>query len=165
MSWMGLHLELIGWRKCPTCAYCEKEEKKMIKLEELNPKNVKLSPEEQANLVILHDKINKIRNLWAKPMTVTSGFRSKEDHLRIYREKAYKANVKFDETKVPMLSKHLFGQAVDIADPNGELAKWCHDNVKALEDAGLWCEATEDTHGWVHFQIEAPRSGVRFFKP
>ena len=137
----------------------------MIKIEELNPKNVKLTAEEQANLAILHEKINKIRNLWAKPMIVTSGFRSKEDHLRVYREIAYRKDVKFDESKVPMGSKHLYGKAVDISDPKGELAKWCHENVKHLEDIGLWLEATEDTIGWVHFQIEPPKSGNRFFKP
>lgn len=165
MSWMELHVELIGWRKCRTCAYCVKEEKKMIKMEELNPKNFKLTPEEQANLSILHEKINKIRNLWAQPMIVTSGFRSKEDHLRIYKEKAYRDNIKFDESKVPMASKHLYGKAVDIADNEGLLAQWCHENIKHLEDIGLWCEDTESTLGWVHFQIEPPKSGNRFFKP
>lgn len=137
----------------------------MITLAELNPKNFKMSDEEEANLLILHEKINKIRTLYAKPMVVTSGFRSKDDHLRIYREIAAKKGKDFDESKVPMASKHLYGKAVDISDPKGELAKWCHENVKHLEDIGLWCEDTAVTKGWVHFQIEPPKSGNRFFKP
>lgn len=96
-------------------------------------------------------------------MVVTSGLRSMEDHLCIYREKAAKEGVAFDESKVPKKSLHLFGAAVDIWDPHGELMDWCVKNEKRLEQIQLWVEA--GTRGWVHFQIYAPNSGKRFFKP
>lgn len=132
----------------------------MIILKELNPKNFPTTPEIDSNLVELLEKINKIRTLWGKPMICTSGLRSMEDHLRIYKDKGIT-----DQSKIPMASKHLYGQACDISDPKGELAKWCHENIKHLEEIGLWCEATESTPTWVHFQILPPKSNNRFFKP
>jgi uncharacterized protein YcbK (DUF882 family) len=139
----------------------------MITLKEVL-KGAKLEdqPEDvRANLAILIAKVNKIREAYGKPMTVTSGLRTMADHLRIYREKAEKAGVPFDESKVPMKSQHLKGAALDISDPNQELQAWCLANVSTLEQAGLWCESFSATPNWVHFQIFAPRSGNRFFNP
>ena len=119
----------------------------------------------QHNLEDLLVKINKIRTAWAKPMTITSGYRSMQDHLRIYSEinaklrKAGKA-----ERKVPMGSKHLLGLACDVSDPDGSLHDWCVANTKLLEDVGLWCEVKDDA-ARVHFQSEAPASKKRFFIP
>ena len=158
------HPELTGWLKCNNCGFCKKSEKSMLTIQELNPKNFPLTPEQEANLLILHEKINKIRLAWGKPMIVTSGFRSMEDHLRIYKELAVKRHQTYDESKVPMASKHLYGKAVDISDPDGSLYQWCQDNVKVLEDVGLWLEIKDDQHR-VHFQTEAPKSGSRFFHP
>lgn len=117
----------------------------------------------QANLPILLERVNKIRTLWGKSMTVTSGVRTMEDHLRIYREKAEAAGVPFDESKVPMKSKHLYGQAVDIADSGLNLTTWLKANPQILVDAQLWCE--EGNANWVHFQILPPKSGNRWFLP
>ena len=114
----------------------------------------------QHNLEELLVKVNKVRTAYARPMTVTSGYRSMYDHKRIYNAKGI-----FDESKIPMKSKHLFGQAVDIYDPNKELQKWCLDNVKMLEEIGLWMEDFSATKNWVHFQIVPPKSGKRFFMP
>lgn len=130
----------------------------MFVLSELNPHNFKTTPQVDANLLILLDKINIIRTVYGIPMIVDSGYRSIEDHLRIYREKGIT-----DKTKIPMKSKHLYGQAVDIADHEGKLMLWCKANTQELERAGLWCE--DGTHGWVHFQIIPPSSGHRFFLP
>lgn len=112
------------------------------------------------NLLELLIKINKVRDAYGRPMTVTSGFRSMEDHLRIYREKGIT-----DKSKIPMKSKHLFCQAVDIYDPKGELKKWVKDNLKLIEEIGLWMEDFDSTPNWVHFQILPPASNARFFKP
>lgn len=113
----------------------------------------------QANLQILLDRVNKIRAEWGKPMTVTSGLRTMEDHLRIYAEKGIT-----DPAKIPMQSKHLYGQAVDIYDPDLELTAWLKQNDnQSLIDAGLWCEA--GNANWVHFQIVPPKSGSRWFLP
>lgn len=135
----------------------------MIVYKELNPKGFPTTPEIEKNLKELLKRINVVRTEWNRPMRVTSGLRSKEDHLRIYRNIAISKNKPFDESKVPMASKHLYGKACDILDPNGELMAWLKANPEVLKDAGLWCE--EGCLGWVHFQIEPPKSGKRWFLP
>ena len=120
--------------------------------------------EHQANLKELHKRINLIREAYGKAMVPTSGYRSKEDHIRIYKELAIKRNVPFDETKIPWGSQHLKGAAVDISDPDGKLYEWTEQNKKLLEQIGLWCEVKDDQRR-VHYQIYPPKSGNRFFKP
>lgn len=111
-----------------------------------------LNQELKANLVILLDKLNKVRALYGKVMVCTSGFRSMENHLEIYRKKAEKAGVPFDESKVPKKSKHLFCQAADFSDPTGELKKWAALHEKELLEIGVWLEAADSTPGWLHAQ-------------
>ena len=133
----------------------------MISMEELLNKKYKLEDqpkETQDNLQTLLVRVNKIRTLWNKPMIVTSGLRTIEDHLRIYKEKGI-----IDKSKIPMKSKHLYGQAVDISDPKLALTAWLKEVKSRLEDAELWCE--EGNKNWVHFQIVPPGSGVRWFLP
>jgi hypothetical protein len=95
--------------------------------------------------------------------------RTKESQLRIYREKAKKKQFPFedgvfDESKVPMNSRHLYGQAVDIYDPGLKLTAWLKENdSQRLKNAELWCE--EGNSDWVHFQIVPPKSGKRWFNP
>lgn len=123
-----------------------------------------LDEDVQNNLKVLQERVNKIRELWGKAMTVTSGFRSMDDHIRIYKNKAKKEGKVFDESKVPKKSKHLYGQALDISDPNLALTKWLKENnSQRLVDAGLWCE--EGNSNWVHFQCVPPGSGKRWFLP
>lgn len=62
-------------------------------------------------------------------------------------------------------SKHITCEAVDLADPEGELDDWCMDNGKALEQVGLWQEHPSATKGWCHLQIVPPKSGRRVFYP
>lgn len=131
----------------------------MISLKELNPKNFPTTPEIDTNLNTLLERMNKVRTAWNKPMTVTSGLRDLEDHKRIYKAKGVA------EAKIPLQSRHLYGKAVDIADPKGELWTWCKANEALLKDIGLWMEHGDSTKGWCHFQIEPPKSGKRFFKP
>jgi uncharacterized protein YcbK (DUF882 family) len=107
-----------------------------------------LSPEIQKNLENLLVIINNIRTLYDKPMIVTSGLRTMEEHLAIYAKKGIT-----DKSKIPMKSKHLFGLAVDISDPNGELKTWCKANEKVLKEMGVWMEDFSSTPNWVHFQI------------
>lgn len=133
----------------------------MISMNELL--NNKYTLEEQTqeiqnNLAILLEKVNKIRTLWNKPMTVTSGLRTMEDHLRIYAEKGIT-----DPAKIPMKSKHLYGQACDISDPGLVLTTWLKSNPQILEDVELWCE--QGNKNWVHFQVVPPKSGNRWFLP
>mgnify|MGYP000916116052 CR=1 FL=1 len=62
-------------------------------------------------------------------------------------------------------SKHMTGQAIDIADPDGNLDEWCLAHLTTLERCGLWLEHPSATKGWCHVQIVAPRSGNRVFYP
>jgi uncharacterized protein YcbK (DUF882 family) len=128
-----------------------------ITMQELKGNN-QVSPEIQANLDKLLIAINKIRDAWGKPMTVTSGFRTMEDHLRIYKQKGIT-----DPKKIPMQSKHLYGKAVDIADPGLVMTAWLKANPDILKDNGFWCE--DGNSNWVHFQIESPASGKLWFLP
>lgn len=117
------------------------------------------------DLSILLERANKLRAAYNKPLTVTSGFRSWNDHVRIYKEKAQKRGVPFYIDQVPKKSKHLYCQAVDISDPNQELKKWVLANIKLMEEIGLWFEDFAYTKNWVHIQIYPPASGNRFFMP
>lgn len=109
----------------------------------------------QQNLQELCKRINVIRDLYGKPMIVTSGYRSENEHRRIYSRKGIK--------NPPMGSKHLIGAACDILDEDGSLMDWLKEHKFELEGAALWCE--DGTKGWVHFQIIPPKSGRRFFLP
>lgn len=129
----------------------------MILMKELDPDG-KATPEQEKNLEVLLEKLNKVRALYGKPMKVTSGLRAMEDHLRIYKDKAKKKQAPFqdgvfDESKVPMKSRHLFGYAADVYDPKKELQEWCKNNEDKLKDIGLWMESFSATPNWCHFQI------------
>lgn len=112
----------------------------------------------QDNLNILLTKINIIRKIWNKPMIVTSGLRTIDEHILIYKKKGILVDI-------PMKSKHLSGDACDIYDPNKELQNFILNNIRMLEDVGLWCEDFNYTPNWVHFQTIPPKSGKIFFIP
>ena len=113
----------------------------------------------QGNLKVLWFRINKVRTAYGHPMVVTNCYRSMAEHLKIYKDKGV--------TKVPLMSKHLSGCAVDIADPTGELNAWCKANQTLLKQIGLWCENRQGN--WQHFQSEPFKSykldGSVFFAP
>lgn len=115
----------------------------------------------QQNGEVLLKKINIVRAAYNKPVKVTSGYRSKQRHMDIYRAKGV------PESKIPMSSQHLSFFAVDIADPKGELYKWMQEHPEVLEQADMYCEL--DTKGWVHFQCNHFKSykpgGTRWFNP
>lgn len=127
----------------------------MIKLAELNKRNYPTDGIIRSNLEALCKSLNIVRKAWGKPMIVTSGLRSQKQQEEL---------IKAGKSNAPK-SLHLVGLAADIADPDGELAKWCLENVKILEEAQLWLEHPDYTVGWVHFQRSPPRSGRRFFIP
>ena len=131
----------------------------MISRKELNPKSFALTEVQEQNQQVLFEAINKVRAAYGKPMYVTSGVRDMQDHLRIYKEKGV------PEDKVPMGSQHLQGAAVDIADSDSSLWNWCMVNMQVLIEAGLYLEDKEATPTWIHFQVKAPKSGKRIFKP
>jgi hypothetical protein len=109
-----------------------------------------LTVELALNAASLLASINYIRGVYGKPLKLSSGYRP--GHFN----KAAKGSDN---------SSHLTCEAIDIADANGTFVEWCLDNVVELAKAGLYMEAPENTHGWVHLQIRKPKSGNRIFTP
>lgn len=113
-----------------------------------------LDSETQENLTILHERINKLRTAYGKPLTVNDGYRRPQD---IPKNGAAK-------------SKHLFGQAIDLDDDDTHyLWDWVKENLELMQEIGLWIEDPRWTHGkvgtWMHFQTVPPGSGKRIFIP
>jgi len=104
----------------------------------------------RANLEKLMIAINLIRDLYGKPMMVSSGYRPAA------------AN-----TAAGGASKscHLTCEAVDFADRDRKLTKWCLANLDILEQAGLYMESPVAAPTWVHLQTRPPKSGKRIFLP
>lgn len=113
----------------------------------------------KANIEKLLKKVNKLQERYGKlQFKVTSGLRSLRYHFEIYRRKGIT-----DPKKIPMKSKHLFGQAVDIEDKDGKLYAWVQKNEAILKELGLHYEL--GTRGWLHLQSVAPGSGKTGFFP
>lgn len=117
----------------------------------------------QRNLEVTRDRANELEKRSGLSFTATSGFRSLQHHIDIYRTKALKEGRFFSKLQVPLNSRHLTGEAVDIADPTGAIYKWAYENQNVLEELKLWCE--KGTKGWVHIQTKPPKSDNRFFLP
>jgi len=129
--------------------------------EMLKDKKLEDLPEEHAaNLAIVLERINKVREKYGKPMTPTSVYRSLAEHLAIYAKKGIT-----DKKLIPMGSGHLRGECVDIADPKGELRDWVLKNLDFVQELGFWFEDFRYTKGWVHFSIKPPTSNKRIFVP
>lgn len=108
-------------------------------------------------------KVNQFFAKYPGLFVVPSGFRTMEDHLRIYREKGI-----VDPAKIPMRSNHLTGHAVDLvprSEAVTELKQYVLENILLAEELGLYFEDFGATKNWVHVQDVAPSSGKRFFKP
>lgn len=111
------------------------------------------SEEIQNNLTTLLGKLNQVRSKYGKPMKVSSGLRTMAHHMEIYKEKAEKEGVPFDPSKVPLKSKHLYGQAADLVPADvDDFKQWCTDNDDFLREVGIWMEAFDSTPTWVHQQ-------------
>lgn len=128
----------------------------MITMQELTMGRDQTYPQDytravKQNLSVLLEKINVIRNKYDQPMTVNSGWRPPS--INAATPGAAKA------------SKHMIGLAVDIKDTDNKLWNWCIANLETLQELGLYLEDRRYTTSWVHFQIGAPASGKRIFKP
>ena len=100
----------------------------------------------------LEDLVRKVNALNYQPaMYASSCLRDLESQKRI--------------NPTALGSSHLYGCAVDIADPKGELAVWLKKNQHLLVTYGLWMEDPRYTKGWVHLQTYAPKSFNRIFIP
>jgi uncharacterized protein YcbK (DUF882 family) len=125
----------------------------MISLKELNPHNYPTTPEIDANLLVLLNKINQVRTAYGIPMIVTSGLRDQAQQQQLIAE---------GKSNAPR-SHHLTGEAVDIYDPDGKLHEFTLNNQALMESIGLYMETRQGS--WQHYQIVAPASGKRWFNP
>lgn len=102
------------------------------------------------NLDKLLKALNKFRAAYGKPMVVSSGYRP-----GLYNTKAGGAQK----------SNHMICLACDFKDTDNSLDEFCLNNLKLLEEWGLYLEHPDSTPGWCHLQVVAPGSGSRVFKP
>lgn len=154
---MQFHPSLRDWFRC-SCGFSRDIygfHAMKITIEELNSHKYPTTPEIDANLNILLERINRVRDAFNKPMIITSGLRSQEQQ---------QALIASGKSNAPH-SKHLNGEACDVDDPNGELKSWVMANLSIIENIGLWMEDFNHCSNWIHFQIVAPNSGNRFFIP
>lgn len=107
-----------------------------------------LSDKLEENLRKLLVSLNKFRNIYGKPMTVTSGYRPGKYNTAAGGAKA---------------SAHLSCEACDFHDPDGTLDSYCLVNQQVLAECGLWLESPDSTPNWTHLDIK-PRNN-RVFKP
>lgn len=114
-------------------------------------KQYPLTQEMEQNLQKLLKALNLFRQMYGKPMSVTSG----------YRPAAINATVANAAKK----SNHMVCLACDFKDTDGSLDKYCMDNKYILEQCGLYLEHPDATPGWCHLQCVPPKSGNRVFRP
>lgn len=95
----------------------------------------------QNNLNKLLTAINKLRELYGKPMYISS----------LYRPGHY--NTKAGGGK---RSAHLTLEACDFADKDRALTNFCTDEI--LEQCGLWMESPDVATTWCHLQTREPKS-------
>lgn len=127
-----------------------------------------LTPEQVGNVNTIVPRANELLERFGEYRAVTSGLRAMADHKRIYAEKNAKRKAQgLPEIPVPMGSKHLSCEAVDLADANDKLKAWLKtaEGLKAMEEIGLWQEDPSATDTWVHVQCVPPKSGKRVFMP
>lgn len=100
------------------------------------------------NLDKLLIAVNKLREIWGKPMLVTSGLRSPEHNKLIGGAPS---------------SAHLTAEACDFADPKEALDNYLDAHPEVLEKCGLFREHPSKTKGWVHLQTRPTKN--RTFMP
>jgi hypothetical protein len=127
-----------------------------LTVEDLNPKKYPITDGIlKSNLLTLCQRLNQVQKLYGFQFVVTSGLRDQAQQQNLVKAGKSKA----------LNSKHLIGCAVDIYDPDGDLRAFLLNHPDVLIAANLWCEDSESTPNWCHFQIVPPKSGNRWFKP
>lgn len=110
-----------------------------------------LTTEIVANAAILVERVHKLLKVFGEDREITSGWRP--------------AAVNGNTPGAAAKSKHMTGQAIDLADPDGDLDEWCLENPEVLQEFELWQEHPSATKGWCHLQSVPPKSGKRCFYP
>jgi hypothetical protein len=96
----------------------------------------------------LAERVTKLLSKLGVSTTISSGFRTN------------KANV---GAKGRARSAHMTGEAVDLVDKDGSLARMI--TRELLEEFNLYLENPQFTRGWVHLQTRKTASGNRIFNP
>jgi hypothetical protein len=110
-----------------------------------------LSAEQAENMDKLLTVLDQFREKYGKALKVSSGYRPAAQNASVGGAKK---------------SNHIMCLAVDFVDDEKQtLGKWCMLNLNVLEDLGLYMEDLRHTKGWVHLQLQKPRSGKRIFIP
>lgn len=102
-----------------------------------------LSEEFEQNLQDLLVAVNKLRDLYGKPMFVSSG----------YRPGHYNTDAGGAKN-----STHMICMAVDFQDNDNKLKSWI--TVKVLEDCGLYMEDPKHTSTWLHVQTRSTKNRI-----
>lgn len=122
----------------------------MVSIDELyKPEDLgRINHDDMISLTHLHYKLNCLRYFYQQPMTISSGFRTIEEQIALYKKLA---------KPVVLGSQHLTGSAVDISDPRGDLKKFILKNMRFMEEQFLFMESFTATGGletgWVHLQL------------
>jgi uncharacterized protein YcbK (DUF882 family) len=85
--------------------------------------------------------LNQFRELYGKPMIVTSGWRPASVNAKVGGASH---------------SNHCEGLACDFKDADGKLDEFAQELDKSgkLKELGLWLEKPEKTPGWMHLDIK-----------
>lgn len=109
------------------------------------------SDEVKVAAAILLNRVNALLAALNRRAEVNSG----------WRPASYNATI----TNAAPNSKHITGQAIDLADPDGDLDDILFKDPSLLIDYKLWMEHPLATKNWCHLQSVPPRSGNRIFFP
>lgn len=110
-----------------------------------------LTGEIEANAAELLRRVNDLLDIFGETRPVRSGWRPPA--------------VNDATPNAAPKSKHMVGQAIDLADDEGDLDQWCIDHGNELARLGLWQEHPAATKSWCHLQSVPPKSGKRVFYP
>lgn len=109
-----------------------------------------LTEEMKKNTQKLLSAVNKLLSFYGKKVSISSGYRPASINSSVGGAQG---------------SAHQTCEAVDIADPKSEFAKWCMANQDKIKECGLYLEDPRWTPTWVHLQIRPPKSGKLVFVP
>lgn len=104
-----------------------------------------LSEEQWRNMCELLVSINRLRDIWNKPMTISSGYRPASFNAAAGGSKQ---------------SAHLTCEAIDIHDPKQELSTFLRNDEPLLKELGLYMEHPHHTPTWCHLQIRPTRTRI-----
>jgi len=108
------------------------------------------SSEVRAAAADLAERVSGLLDALLVTASVSSGFRSRVTNGKVRGAK---------------MSAHMSGQACDLLDRTGDLARAIAQRQDLLERYDLYLESPQHTPGWAHLQSRKTASGNRVFLP